>query len=70
MKIAENQARVAAALASNPYYTPPRASEELLQEIIKEDLGITVNKTALRIFLRHRWDRISKLAHRIHEGQH
>jgi hypothetical protein len=51
-------------------YKPESSSEEKLVDIITQDLGIVVDRQALRMFLRHRWDRISALAHRIHKGEY
>lgn len=49
--------------------TDGRASEEVLVEMIKEDLGVDINPQAWRMFIRTRWSRISPLAHRINEGK-
>jgi hypothetical protein len=43
-------------------------AEVLLARVFKEDLGVTIEPQALRIFIRWRWDRVKTLAHRIHEG--
>jgi hypothetical protein len=53
-----------------PAYPPVEAkSEETLVAMIREDLGITVDPQALRMFLRQHWTRIALLGHRIHEGK-
>ncbi len=51
--------------------SPPedRASEIVIAEMFKQDLGVDINPQALRIFLRTRWDRLSPLAHRIQDGK-
>lgn len=51
------------------YETPAdlRAPEVILAEAFKLDLGVTMDPQALRIFIRWRWDRIQKLAHKIHD---
>lgn len=43
-----------------------KSAEQLLAEAFKKDLGVTLDPQALRIFIRWRWDRIQKLAHKIH----
>lgn len=45
-----------------------RSSEQIMVSLIKQDLGVDIDPQAWRMFLRHRWERISPLAHRIHEG--
>lgn len=45
--------------------TPPHV---LLAKMFKDDLGVTIDPQALRMFIRWRWDRISAAAHRIHGG--
>lgn len=44
--------------------TPP---EKTLAEAMKRDLGVDISPEALRLFILMRWDRISLLAHVIHE---
>ena len=46
-----------------------RSSERIMVDMIKQDLGVEINAQAWRMFVRHRWDRINVLAHRIHEGK-
>lgn len=46
-----------------------RTSEQIMVDMVREDLGVTLSPQAWRIFLRHRWGRFSTLAHRIHEGK-
>lgn len=43
-----------------------KSPEQLLAEAFKRDLGVTMDPMALRIFIRWRWDRVQKLAHKIH----
>ena len=43
--------------------TPP---EVILAKLFKDDLGVTINPQALRMFIQWRWDRISVLSHRVH----
>lgn len=52
------------------YYPATKESnpEELLADLIKADLGATINPQALRLWLRWRWDRITPMAHRIHNA--
>lgn len=45
-----------------------RAPEVILAEAIKNDLGVSVDPQALRVFIRWRWDRLHRLAHKIHEA--
>lgn len=44
------------------------APEKSLATMLKSDLGLEVNPQALRMFVRARWSRVSKLAHAIHES--
>lgn len=46
-----------------------RASEQIMVDMIREDLGVTIDPQALRMFLRYRWERIAPLAHRVHDGK-
>lgn len=48
---------------------PEPPPEERMATMIKEDLGITVNPQALRMFIRMRWARLSKAAHEVHDGR-
>lgn len=49
---------------------PPTAkSEDLMVKMMSEDLGVEISAQAWRMFLRHRWERFTPLAHRIHEGK-
>jgi hypothetical protein len=52
--------------AMGPYQSP---SEEVMAKMFREDLGITIDPVALRMFIRARFDRLAPLAHRIHEGK-
>lgn len=45
---------------------PVKKPEEILAKMIEEDLEIKVVPEALRMFIRVRWERISRLAHTIH----
>lgn len=47
-----------------PIYTIP--PEETLARMLKDDLSIEISPQALRMFIRFRWETISKLAHDIH----
>lgn len=49
-------------------YGGSEKAEVLLARVFKEELGVEINEQALRIFVRTKWDRISKLAHIIHNG--
>lgn len=44
--------------------TPPKV---LLAQAFKDDLGVDMHPQALRMFIRARWDRVSTLAHKIHD---
>jgi hypothetical protein len=52
-----------------PSNSDNRTSEQALSDLIREELGVTVEPQALRMFVRHNWFRIAALAHRIHEGR-
>jgi hypothetical protein len=49
--------------------TDKRTSEQIMVDIIRADLGVIIEPQAWRMFLRHRFDRMSTLAHRIHDGK-
>jgi hypothetical protein len=49
--------------------TDHRTSEQIMVDMIREDLGVTIDPQAWRMFVRHRFGRISPLAHRIHDGK-
>ena len=53
-------------IASEPYQ--PR-SEQVMVDMIREDLGVSIDPMAWRMFIRHRFTRLSPLAHRIHDGK-
>lgn len=53
--------------ATNAYDN--RSAEQVLVDMIREDLGVSIDPQAWRMFIRHRWARISPLAHRIHDGK-
>ncbi len=53
----------------NPITNDQRTSEQIMVDLIREDLGVTIEPQAWRMFLRHRFGRIAPLAHRIHEGK-
>jgi hypothetical protein len=46
-----------------------RTSEQVMSDMMRDDLGINVDPQAWRMFLRYRWNRLTMLAHRIHEGK-
>lgn len=46
-----------------------RKSEQIMVDMIREDLGVTIDPQALRMFIRQRWSQFTPLAHRIHEGK-
>jgi hypothetical protein len=54
--------------ASGYIYTPEAPPEERIAKMLKDDLGVTVNPQALRMFLRTRWSAMSKAAHEIHDA--
>ena len=41
--------------------------EELLARLLKKEVGADINPQALRMFIRSKWDRVSTLAHLIHD---
>lgn len=45
-----------------------KSAEQLLAEAFRKDLGVVMDPQALRIFIRWRWDRVQKLAHKIHDA--
>lgn len=47
----------------------PSKSEDVMVKMMREDLGVEISAQAWRMFLRHRWERFTPLAHRIHEGK-
>lgn len=52
-----------------PYATGVEpAPEERLAKMVRDDLGVTINHQALRMFIRTRWARVSKAAHEIHDA--
>ncbi len=46
-----------------------KTSEQIMVDMIRADLGVVIEPQAWRMFLRHRFDRMSTLAHRIHDGK-
>ena len=44
-------------------------SEQLMVDMIREDLGVSIDPMAWRMFIRNRFTRLSPLAHRIHDGK-
>lgn len=42
--------------------------EERITKMLKDDLGVTINSQALRMFIRTRWARLSKAAHEVHDA--
>lgn len=55
--------------ASQSQHYDHRSSEQIMVDMIREDLGVIVDPQAWRMFVRHRFSRISPLAHRIHDGK-
>ena len=53
----------------NAYLPPEPPPEERIATMVREDLGVTVNPQALRMFIRARWARLSKAAHEVHDGR-
>lgn len=51
------------------YCNLERTSEQVMVDMIREDLGVSIDPQAWRMFVRHRFGRISPLAHRIHDGK-
>jgi hypothetical protein len=49
-------------------YTPEPPPEERIAKMLKDDLGVSVNAQALRMFIRTRWARLSKAAHEVHDA--
>lgn len=47
--------------------TPEAKPHELLAQVLKDELNVSVDPNALRLLLLHRWDRIAVLAHAIHD---
>jgi hypothetical protein len=50
------------------YTTVEPPPEERIAKMLKDDLGVTVNAQALRMFIRTRWARLSKAAHEVHDA--
>jgi hypothetical protein len=46
-----------------------KTSEQHIADMIQADLGVAIDSQALRMFIRHRFDRLSVLTHRIHDGK-
>lgn len=44
-------------------------TEEALAALIESDLGVAVSPILLRLWLNTRWNRVSSLAHQIHDGE-
>lgn len=59
-------------MRGNPYdmctTVDTRPPEVVLAEAFRKDLGVTIEPQALHIFIRWRWDRVSTLAHKIHDA--
>ena len=47
---------------------PPEAPEVALARLIKRELGADIDSKALPLFLRHKWSRVTALAHKIHDS--
>jgi hypothetical protein len=50
------------------YVAPEPPPEDRIAKMVREDLGVTINPQALRMFIRTRWARVSKAAHEIHDA--
>jgi hypothetical protein len=46
-----------------------RAPEEKLASLMLRELGSSVDKRALRLFIKAHWNKITKLAHEIHDAE-
>lgn len=46
---------------------PPVSPEITLAREFKDELGVEIDPQSLRMFIKARWDRISFLAHKIHD---
>jgi hypothetical protein len=53
----------------NAVVPDPHTSEQVMVDMIRADLVVTIDPQAWRMFIRHRFERISTLAHRIHDGK-
>jgi hypothetical protein len=62
-------AYAAQAIAQHQGCANPIAPEQRIATMVREDLGVTVNPQALRMFIRTRWARLSKAAHEVHDGR-
>lgn len=69
MGLSEGGAMGNTASASQAALHDGRTSEQLMVDMIRADLGVVIEPQAWRMFLRHRFDRMSTLAHRIHDGK-
>jgi hypothetical protein len=56
-------------MAQKACSTDYRTSEQVMVDMIRQDLGVVIDPQAWRMFVRHRFDRIAPLAHRIHDGK-
>lgn len=43
--------------------------ERRLAALLKVETGVVIDPAALRMFIRAKWERVSVLAHRIHEAK-
>lgn len=59
----------AAQVDGKPCVSDPRTAEQVMVDMIREDLGVIIEPQAWRMFIRHRFGRLSPLAHRIHDGK-
>jgi hypothetical protein len=49
-------------------FKPEPPPEDRIAKMVRDDLGVSVNPQALRMFIRTRWARLSKAAHEIHDA--
>ena len=68
MGIGNDYSNQAMANSCNQFQEDRREPEVILAEAFKKDLGVMMDPQALCIFIRWRWDRIQKLAHKTHDA--
>ena len=47
---------------------PSKKAEDRLSGLIQDETGVLIEPKLLRLFLRSNWERVTALAHKIHEG--
>jgi hypothetical protein len=47
---------------------PPRSPAERLSDLIEKETGARIEPKLLRLFLKAKWDRVTPLAHAIHDA--